>query len=412
MNICDSNSDIISHVPGNIIENILSCLPLQDAVRTSLLSRKWRYVWPKRPQLVFDEMFYRDLHRTTHAKLLMIIYQVLLLHCGPIIKFTLSLSGLESCSEIDQLILFVSSNDIQDFTLCIWKGGLFKLPSSLYLCSQLKHLNLRSCMLKPPPGFEGFTRLLSLHLHEVVIADDVLSSLISICPLLEDLTLYSSTGFDSLEVVGPNLKSIRFEAHVRSICFTNTSHLENVSIYLTGEGNELEISSSVVLLDSVPEIEFLELDFCYVKGIAACGVPKRLPTTLNNLKYIMLYDICFGQRDVVSVLICLICSSPNLEEITIYALPNKTSAIPIVQDFVEVHVCSDVTLNQLRKVDMKNVSGTKLELEFIKHLLAKSSMLETMLIELNSKDVNELRIVKELTGFRRASPLAEMKFVN
>ncbi|KAF7123113.1 hypothetical protein RHSIM_Rhsim12G0069000 [Rhododendron simsii] len=397
---------------GSIVDHGPSGVSLIQPMRTSLLSRKWRYVWSKLPQLVFDKKFYRDLHRTTHAKLLMIIYQVLLCHRGPIIKFTLSLSGLESCSEIDQLILFVSSDDIQDFTFCIWKGELFKLPSSLYSCSQLKHLNLRSCMLKPPPGFEGFTRLLSLHLHEVVIADDVLSILISSCPLLEDLTVFSSTGLDSLEVVGPNLKSICFEAHVRSICFKNTSHLENVSIYLTAEGNELEISSSVGLLDSVPEIEFLELDFCYVKGIAACGVPMRLPTTLNNLKYIMLYDICFGQRDVVAVLICLICSSPNLEEITIYALPNKTSAIPIVQDFVEVHVCSDVSLNQLRKVDMKNVSGTKPELEFIKLLLAKSSMLETMLIKLNSEDVNELRIVKELTRFRRASPLAEMKFVN
>ncbi|KAE9454456.1 hypothetical protein C3L33_13619, partial [Rhododendron williamsianum] len=346
MNICDSNSDIISHVPGNILENILSCLPLQDAVRTSLLSRKWRYVWPKRPQLVFDEMFYRDLHRTTHAKLLMIIYQVLLHHRGPIIKFTLSLSGLESCSEIDQLILFVSSNDIQDFTFRIWKGELYKL--------------------------------LSLDLSEVVIAEEVLSSLISSCPLLEDLTLFSSTGLDSLEVIGPNLKSVSCDSHISSICFTNTSRLANVELFCSFG----EISSSVVLLDSVPVIEFLELDFCYVKGIAACGVPTRLPTTLNNLKYIFLNDICFGERDE--------------------ALPNKTSAIPIVQDFVEVHVCSDVSLNQLRKVDMKNVSGTKPELEFIKLLLAKSSMLETMLFERISEEVsNELRIVKELTGFRR-----------
>ncbi|XP_058193515.1 F-box/FBD/LRR-repeat protein At1g13570-like isoform X3 [Rhododendron vialii] len=267
MNICDSNSDIISHVPGNILENILMCLPLQDAARTSLLSRKWRYVWSKLPQLVFDDKFYRHVYGTKHAKLLMIIYQVLLFHRGPIIKFTLTLSGLENCSEIDQLIRFVSSNDIQDFALHIWQRELYKLPSSLYSCLQLRHLNLSSCMIKPPPGFEGFTRLISLDLCDVVIADDVLSSLISNCPLLEDLTLHSSTGSHSLEVVGPNLIFVRCDGHFRSICFTNTSRLEDVCIYLIGERAELrcseeDISISVMLLDSVPVIESLGLDFC------------------------------------------------------------------------------------------------------------------------------------------------------
>lgn len=74
------------------------------------------------------------------------------------------------------------------------------------------------------------------------------------------------------------------------------------------------------------------------------------------------------------------------------------SAIPIVLDFSEVHGCSDVALNQLRKVNVKNVSGTKPELEFVKLLLAKSPKLDTMLIKLKSQNVaNELRIVKELT---------------
>ncbi|KAF7123226.1 hypothetical protein RHSIM_Rhsim12G0067600 [Rhododendron simsii] len=446
--MCDPTSDIISHVPGNILDKILMCLPLQDAVRTSILSRKWRYAWVKLPQLVFDQTFYRDLPKATHTKLMMIIYQVMLHHRGPIMKFTLSLSRLESCSEIDLLILFVSSNHIQDFTLHISKGELYKLPSSLYSCLKLRHLNLRSCILKPPPGFEGFTGLISLELYDVVIADDVLSSLISNCPLLEDLRLHTSTSLHSLEVVGPNLKYVRCDGHFRSLCFTNTSRLAKVFMYLKGVRKELfcseeETSSVVMLLESVPVIESLGLDFCYVKGIAASVLPARFPTTLNNLKKIRLYEICFREQDEVSVLICLIRSSPNLEKITIevsgdrfnsflcllckcrirrlrqfvillskfQAFPGATSAIPMDIDFLEMHGCSDVSLNQLREVDMENVSGTKPELEFIKFLLAKSPMLDTMLIKLKSQSVaDELQIVKELTRLRRASPQAEMNF--
>ncbi|KAF7124413.1 hypothetical protein RHSIM_Rhsim12G0067900 [Rhododendron simsii] len=420
MNTCYSNSDIISHVPCNIRENILMCLPIQDAVRTSLLSRKWRYAWSKLPQLVFDDKFYRHVYGTTNAELLMVIYQVMLLHRGPLTKFTLSLSELESCSQIDQLILFVSNNDIQDFALHIWQRELYKLPSSLYSCLQLRHLNLSSCIMKPPPGFEGFTRLISLDLCDVVIDDDVLSSLISNCPLLEDLRLQSSTSLHSLEVVGPNLKKVHCDGHFRSICFTNTARLANVDIYLNESREELfcskeETPNSVMLLENVPLIESLGLDFGYVKGIAASGVPTRLPTTLNNLKYIMLNEFCFGERDEVSVLICLIRSSPNLEKINIEAFPGATSAIPVDLDFSEVRGCLDVSLNQLREVEMENVSGTKPELEFIKLLLAKSPMLEAMLIELNSSQNvvdDELRIVKELTRLRRASPQAEMNIVS
>ncbi|KAG5521265.1 hypothetical protein RHGRI_033723 [Rhododendron griersonianum] len=426
--MCDSTSDIISHVPGNILDKILMCLSLKDAVRTSILSRKWRYAWAKLPQLEFDSTLYyddstlynddstlyNDDSKATHTKLMMIIYQVMLLHRGPIMKFTLNVYGLESCSEIDLLILFVSSNDIQDFFLRITHGELYKLPSSLYSCLQLRHLRLHSCMLKPPPEFEGFTRLISLDLFHVVIADDVLSSLISNCPLLEDLTFLSFTSLHSLEVVGPNLKSVRCYGHFRSICFTNTSRLATVKICLNKRRRDLffseeETSNSVMLLENVPVIESLELDYCYVKGIAASGVPTRLPTTLNNLKDITLNYICFGERDEVSVLICLIRSSPNLEKITINAFPCATSAIPIDLDFSEVLGCSDVSLNQLRKVIMTNVSGTKPELEFIKFLLAKSPMLDEMLICLESESVaDELWIVKELTRLRRASPQAEM----
>lgn len=72
---------------------------------------------------------------------------------------------------------------------------------------------------------------------------------------------------------------------------------------------------------------------------------------------------------------------------------------------------SDVSLNQLCKVDMEGVYGTKPEQDFIKFLLAKSPMLETMLIRLNVANVDDkLRIVRELTRFQRASPQAEMEF--
>ncbi|GJY47122.1 F-box/FBD/LRR-repeat protein-like protein [Tanacetum coccineum] len=47
--------DTISNLPLPIIENILCSLPIKEAVRTSILSRNWRYNWTGIPKLVFDE---------------------------------------------------------------------------------------------------------------------------------------------------------------------------------------------------------------------------------------------------------------------------------------------------------------------------------------------------------------------
>ncbi|KAF5945385.1 hypothetical protein HYC85_015613 [Camellia sinensis] len=250
------NSDIISNLPDNILEKILMRLSIQEGVST--------------------------------------------------IKFSLCFSGLESCPEIDPLILIVSNNEIQEFILLIWKGEPYKLPSSLFSCQQLKRLNLRCCMIKPPPAFKRFKKLLSLELREIVITGDVLSSLISSCRLLERLTVGCSTSLDCLEIDAPRLKFLCCEGHFSSICFKNTPKLFKVSIYLLVEMDvpvfkQARPSKLVTLLGSLPVIDFLRLDYFYIQYMAAGGVPKRLPTTLKSLKTLRLTEICFGELDEILV---------------------------------------------------------------------------------------------------------------
>ncbi|XP_028069214.1 F-box/FBD/LRR-repeat protein At1g13570-like [Camellia sinensis] len=384
-----SLSDIISNLPESVKETILACLSIQDAVRTSVLSTKWRYTWTKLPQLVFDDTFCSDLFCKTKDKLMTIIYQVLLFHHGPIPKFTCSLSGLKSCSEFDQLILFVSKKGIQELNLNIQNGELYKLPSSLFSCLQLKILTLHSCIFKSPPEFKGFSRLLKLELYEVVVTADILSRLISSSPLLERLSLQNSTSIDCLEINAPNLRFLLCEIHAGSICLKNAVQLASIAIDLMAsmdveEFEEAETSKLVTLFGNLPVIEFLELDYYYLRYMSAGGVPKRLPTTLNNLKFLYLNQICFGQLNEILVFLCLIRSSPNLVKIRILVHTDETADDVIdnpVLKLLEKQDWSDVSLNQLRAVEMYDISIMRSELEFIKLLLAKSPMLETMIIK-------------------------------
>ncbi|GMP58387.1 hypothetical protein CsSME_00022070 [Camellia sinensis var. sinensis] len=274
-------------------------------------------------------------------------------------------------------------------------------------------------MIKPPPAFKGFKKLLSLELREIVITGDVLSSLISSCRLLERLTVGCSTSLDCLEIDAPRLKFLCCEGHFSSICFKNTPKLFKVSIYLLVEMDvpvfkQARPSKLVTLLGSLPVIDFLRLDYFYIQYMAADGVPKRLPTTLKRLKTLRLTEICFGELEEILVMLCLIRSSPNLQKMTIRVHTNESVAIDSVLELLEMQEWSDVTLNRLRQVEMRSLSGSRPELEFIKLLFAKSPVLETMLIEPNSAVVVDrgLGILKEASRFRRLSPRAEIKFEN
>ncbi|KAL9665581.1 hypothetical protein QQ045_021002 [Rhodiola kirilowii] len=85
--------DRISDLPNNVIDIILSCVPLRVAVRTSTLSRNWRLHWIRAKSLVLDGFFLSDIfHGKTNkiiieSKYLGIVGNILLSQIGPIHKF-------------------------------------------------------------------------------------------------------------------------------------------------------------------------------------------------------------------------------------------------------------------------------------------------------------------------------------
>ncbi|KAK1357854.1 F-box domain-containing protein [Heracleum sosnowskyi] len=91
--------DIISELPQHLQETILGFQPLRDVVRTSVLSRKWRHCWTMIPHLIFEDDFVdRIMNKLIRfedpklkaCKLVSVINNILRLHNGPILKFSLS----------------------------------------------------------------------------------------------------------------------------------------------------------------------------------------------------------------------------------------------------------------------------------------------------------------------------------
>ncbi|XP_071920685.1 F-box/FBD/LRR-repeat protein At1g13570-like [Coffea arabica] len=233
-NVKMSTCDRISDLPSSIIESILMWLPTRDAARTGILSRKWRYNWSRIPQLVLDDKIFNKIltnHALPRQKFAEILFQILSLHQGPISKFRCSLTGLKDCRDIDSLIVLLSRSGVQEFTLNLWLNEYHRMPLAFFSCLELRHLNLRGCLIKPPTNFQGFGHLISLKLCQVNIAEDVLGILMSSSLLLEQLTVVEIPAIlNSLELIAPKLKSVFFKSSVKSILFKNTPVLARVSL--------------------------------------------------------------------------------------------------------------------------------------------------------------------------------------
>nr|XP_017236162.1 PREDICTED: F-box/FBD/LRR-repeat protein At1g13570-like isoform X1 [Daucus carota subsp. sativus] len=373
--------DFLSDLPHGIIERILTKLPIRDAVRTSVLSSQWRYLWATMTQLVFDEncVFVRHGSTFSEKKLFNCIMQCLFLHNGPIKKFSLSTSYWDKYPEMDQCLLFLSRKGIKELVLDIdLLNPLLPAPSAIFFCQQLISLTLCGFELKPPRTFQGFPCLKYLNLEFDAVTTEVVESLISGCPLLEKLK-FLNVDHLAFTVRGPNLKHLILEGDFKYINLEHAPLLVAISVEIN-----TEVSGSNILL--------------------------KVPVTYHCLKFIELKGVNFKGMNEVLYVLHLILQSPNLQELQVSAATRWTFFKAYNMDFWERECPTDFTFKHLKIVKMSGVSHKK-DMDFIKFVLRSSPVLEVMRVSYDEYLDYRKRTVMEydVLHSKRASPTVNIK---
>jgi hypothetical protein len=250
----ETKEDRISDLPGHVMDQILSFVPIKDAAKTSVLSTKWRYKWETVPSLVFNNRsFPISVDGDGMAmvdKLVRDIDRVLILRSGPIHKFELSYRQSLLRCEIDKWIRHVSKHSLQDFSLEKWNSEAYQMPSAMFSCQNLTRLVLNNCCLpRPPSTFKGFKHLKTLDLRDVSVAQDVLECLISGSDVLSRLTL-RGLYMDQLNINAPNLHFFHLEGKLYDI---NLKCL-NLSILFVRVYDIVDIREHINLVKLMAEI--------------------------------------------------------------------------------------------------------------------------------------------------------------
>ncbi|XP_077215647.1 F-box/FBD/LRR-repeat protein At1g13570-like [Tasmannia lanceolata] len=429
-----SKLDLISNLPRDVIDTILVHLPIKDVVRTTILSRKWRYKWVRISQIVFNEQYnppnFPLLKKALyHLKRVNIIDQVLLHHRAPIHMFECSDYLPACCPDINRWIRFLSRHRIKEFILEIPPTDCdttdcdttefcdkhhYRLPLCLFSCHEMYHLRLKFIIWDIPRNFEGFCHLKVLDLENVFFTNQEPEFLISRSSLLESLTLITSEDHPSyLKINGPNLQYLELEGSFKVLSFENTPVLATASIYTDRVPTNLQRGETCIftsVLDGLHNVEELEVNSPFLMVVASGDVPNRVSNTFNHLKKLSLPIDFIDPEDILAVL-SLFRSSLNLQNLKIWSCTiGDASGTEPVANYWNAQRHMDCTLNHLQTVKISSISGVKPELEFIEMLLMNSPVLERLTIKFRKATSVESKvmIMKELMTFQRASAKAEL----
>lgn len=240
-----NNQDYISTLPYSLLCNILSSLKINEAVKTSVLSFNWRYVFTNPTNLTFDSenMLVKDYSFSNICQLSkVLIFNIKMKRASTFVSnvntyllrvtnvkkidklkvcFTFRNKGF-GCNDLNKWIRFTVERNVEEIDLCLFEenhlsapsdGSFYVFPCDDIVCfnSFLKCLRLAHCVLAPQKSCYGFSTLEILDLFKVDLkSEEHVRILLSSCDNLECLSFSECYNMDYLKIEQSFCKKLRY----------------------------------------------------------------------------------------------------------------------------------------------------------------------------------------------------------
>ncbi|KAK1631175.1 hypothetical protein QYE76_005490 [Lolium multiflorum] len=404
-------ADLLASLPPPLLDAILARLDIRDAVRTSALSRDWRRRWEALPSISLSFLDKRGGTPTSLA-----VDRVLARYPGHISSFSFHFDKYSAARVADWLVA-LSTRGVRSINLqCSYYHYSFTLHSSIFLCSQLVHLELNGCRMPPlPAGFTGFPVLEELKLYAAQFPENgesLLEEILGASPLLNTLNLsylyVRDDGPADWTIGGCNLRKLTIISDKSyGWRITDLPRLDEATIDL---GKYVSSGNFEGFIAGFAQVRKLILHTCYPLPLLANGhLMETLPCTFYNLKSLIL-STHFCERPAILSTFCLLMNAPNLEVLEITIDRNFVDEIEANAENQNIQ-CTDDFCANLQVVKIKGIGWLPSEMCFIELVLSKAIVLHTMYLRLGyeSSKSNEDALC-ELMTYRRGSPHAQVFF--
>ncbi|XVF31500.1 hypothetical protein REPUB_Repub16aG0151200 [Reevesia pubescens] len=396
--------DSISTLSDDLLVSVLSLLPLKEAARTTVLSRRWNHLWRfstgsfnfDATKVIWDldleenPMLDKNKERRRYIGW---VNQVLDLHQASIIdEFRVCFDlNKHSKKHIDKWIDFAFRKRVKklelDFTFIEFKDDTdddddmdYTFPHKYFSCNPIT------------PESSGLKFLTSLCLNNVRVTYELLKSFLSNCPLLERLHLIKSETLTKLKVSGSSLSLKHLHiSYCHKIKRIKVSAPNLVSFECFGQKTRLRLSYAPKLCNVIYGSTY---DHRITYGLARISsfFPQLVSLKLFLRNNLDLYD--FPKFPELTCLRHLTYEVWTADGRNLLGLTSLIEASPFLQKFKleleldeggykkrEVQNVEAYPNQNLKEVEVVGFVGNTSDTEFIIYLLKSAINLEKIVID-------------------------------
>ncbi|KAK1696150.1 hypothetical protein QYE76_012847 [Lolium multiflorum] len=197
--------DLISHLPDDVLGDIITLLPTKEGALTSLLASRWRHLWSYAP-LNLD---HRGLRKEV-KDLAALVSRILSAHKGPVRRFCVPLlyDNLRQVATVEAWIRSPAFRNLQELDMCrfgfqyahLWPKPV---PATAAFCfsGTLCAATIADCHV-PDITAQAihFPKLKKLELDHVTISESSLRTVLTGCLALDCLLIAHSYGFRRVQI--------------------------------------------------------------------------------------------------------------------------------------------------------------------------------------------------------------------
>ncbi|OIW00918.1 hypothetical protein TanjilG_09996 [Lupinus angustifolius] len=381
----DEMPDFTEKVPKDVLIHILTFLPLDEAIRSGILSKKWKDLWRNVTHIEFDEkklikpllqlLLSRKSGRTKDVTkgtcwYALLLHRIMFRHYGDLLSFRI----LHSCEtilfrEVQSWVKYVliTKKGVQNLSLeCepdngemgerfLFQYNIPKLNFSNGIFQRLGSLEMINYDINCSNAFVGCKNLKTLKLKKINLDDGTINDILNNCVVLENFTLNESNGFNKLIIMKESLKVLKLQG----LCV-----------------DELKVSCE--------NLELLLLDSITCPTNAASIYTPNLKTFSSY--YYSLFGNMHAAKEgyaIVKGYEILAHSAMDFENTIIGSSNDYDFPYPISMFWEKQELCYCVH-EKLKFVYIKAFKGNELEVEFVKYLIAKATMMKKVTIFCNT----------------------------